>query len=88
MYDESRKSVPFFPDILHWIVGWILILFGLINIILGLLEYGNIDALLVVYCIYFALVIIGLGGFALYTYHQNKKAVKGTKYVMQEEEDW
>jgi hypothetical protein len=75
MYDESRKQVPFFPDILHWIVGWILITFGLVTIITGLLEYGN-DGLVVVYSLYFALLIIGFFGFALYTFLQKTKKFK------------
>lgn len=39
LFDPTRKKTPFWPDKLHWILGGALILFGIINIHLGLAMY-------------------------------------------------
>lgn len=74
MYDPNRKSVPFFPDILHWILGWALIAFALVTILTGLLEYGNNDgAVVIAFCIYFGLLVAGFLAYFLYSCLRTKK---------------
>jgi len=36
LFDPNRESAPIFPDKIHWVVGWLSIFAGLVNIPLGL----------------------------------------------------
>jgi len=52
LFDPSRAATPFFPDKTHWLLGWISITLGMINIILGLIEYGyTAYGVIVAYCV-------------------------------------
>jgi len=51
-FDPNRKATPIFPDKTHWVLGWVSIILGMINIILGLQYYGNAGvALTTAYCV-------------------------------------
>jgi len=48
-FDPERGRPPLFPDLTHWIFGWVSILAGLANIALGLIDYGASTSVLYAY---------------------------------------
>jgi len=65
MFDETRDQPPWFPDKIHWILGWCGMGLAMINVILGLMLYGA-ETLLIAYGLYFAVVMAFLIGFIIY----------------------
>jgi len=55
-FDPERGRPPLFPDLTHWIFGWVSILAGLTNIALGLVDYGASNAVLYAYIAFAGLV--------------------------------
>jgi len=71
LFDPKRTGTPFFPDRVHWILGWGSLTLALINIILGLQQYGASNGISVAYDVYFAVIVAFLGGFAIYKFFIN-----------------
>jgi len=66
-FDPNRKGTPIFPDKTHWVVGWVSITLGMINIILGLILYGNASsALITAYCVIAGITFAFCVGFAIF----------------------
>jgi len=67
LFDPNRKATPIFPDKTHWVLGWISITLGMINIILGLMEYQNTKkGVLVAYCIVAGVTFAGIIAFTIF----------------------
>jgi len=68
LFDPTRKATPIFPDKTHWVLGWISITLGMINIVLGLLEYGNATApgVLIAYCVVAGVTYVAIVGFTIF----------------------
>ena len=45
MFDPNRERTPFFPDILHWIVGYGIVLLSLFECYLGMAMCVFLDAM-------------------------------------------
>jgi len=65
-FDPERKGTPLFPDITHWIFGWVSILAGLTNVAIGLNDYGVSLQLLYGYIVWAGIVGATLLVFFLY----------------------
>lgn len=59
LFDPARKQVPFFPDILHWIVGGIAWMLSLLNIYIGMVMM-NIHVVLQALYVLWVVVLIAL----------------------------
>jgi len=66
-FNPERKSIPIFPDKTHWVLGWVSITLGLINIILGLILYPKTShGTLVAYCVFAGVLFATLVGFSVF----------------------
>jgi len=65
LFDPKREKTPIFPDKVHWILGWGSLTLGFINIVLGLILYGNAP-LVTAFAVYFAVVGAFLLGYFVY----------------------
>lgn len=66
-FDPNRTKTPIFPDMTHWVLGWVSIILGLINIILGLQYYGNAShSVIVAYCVIAAATFAFCVGFTIF----------------------
>jgi len=70
LFDPNRKAIPIFPDKTHWVLGWLSITLGMINIILGLLEYGVPYPVkrgtLIAYCVVAAITYASIVGYTVF----------------------
>jgi len=67
MFDPNRKATPIFPDKTHWVLGWLSITLGMINIILGLNEYQNTKkGVLVAYCVVAGITFVAIIAFTIF----------------------
>jgi len=67
-FNPDRESTPIFPDMTHWVIGYISLLAALANIAIGINEYGGEGGLLIAYIIYGGLVASVLFAFGVYHY--------------------
>jgi len=58
MFNPERKSIPIFPDKIHWWLGRITATFALITIVLGLLKNGANLWGPILFCVFIAAVYI------------------------------
>jgi len=66
-FNPDRKATPIFPDKVHWVLGWVSITLGMINIILGLILYENTKAgVLIAYCVVAGITFAFLVGFTIF----------------------
>jgi len=67
LFDPNRKATPIFPDKTHWVLGWVSITLGMINIILGLMEYQNTKkGVLIAYCVVAGITYATIVGFTFF----------------------
>lgn len=59
LFDSKRKSAPFFPDILHWIIGYGVVILGLVNIWLGLTLYCVTQLAAIMFALVVGVTIFG-----------------------------
>lgn len=61
-YDSQRTVTPMFPDRIHWIIGWLSLLFGFISILLGMELFDVASGIIIVFCIsavfWFAVMVL------------------------------
>jgi len=66
-FNPERKATPIFPDKTHWVIGWVSITLGMINIVLGMNQYGKTaNGVYVVYIIFAVLTFAFCVGFAVF----------------------
>lgn len=65
LFDPNRERAPVFPDMIHWILGWLTLLIGLINIAFGLQYYGAIEPVQIAYWVIGSLMVLFLVVFAI-----------------------
>jgi len=63
-FSPDRGSTPVYPDVTHWIIGWVTILSGLVNIALGIEIYIMMftagQGILIAYIVFGGLVALFL----------------------------
>jgi len=67
LFDPNRESAPIFPDKIHWVIGWLSLLLGLVNIPLGAFYFPSPQAGLIATAAISAIV----GGFLIIFAIQN-----------------
>jgi len=66
-YKPDRPATPIFPDKVHWVLGWVSIALGMINILLGLIEYDfTAPGVLIAYCVIGGGVLLFCIGFSIF----------------------
>jgi len=65
-FNPDRKRIPAFPDISHWVIGWVTICIALANIQIGLDAYGNATGLFIASILLSCLTFLLFSGYAIF----------------------
>jgi len=78
MVNPSREHTPVFPDLLHWIFGWSLVILGVVNVYLGLSRYEVAPlSIWILYCIWAFLLLFVNFGFLIFNVASGKTGMGG-----------
>jgi len=67
LFDPNRDKVPIFPDKIHWVLGWVTIFCGMLNIAIGLGYYsGTKKWVLAIYIVLFIIYVCALVGYSVF----------------------
>jgi hypothetical protein len=78
MVNPSREHTPLFPDLLHWIFGWSLVILGVVNVYLGLSRYEVAPlSIWILYALWAFLLLFVNFGFLIFNVANGKTGMGG-----------